>query len=77
MNPGWRPMPVPTHPPPPVPDADPGQQKAVLYRLERLLRIGVDELAAIALAEVPDSAHQVEELVAHGCPVGTAADIVL
>jgi hypothetical protein len=68
-------MPVPTHPP--IPDAEPGPEKAVLYRLERLLRIGVDELAAIALAEVPDSAHQVEELVAHGCPVGTAANIVL
>ena len=53
------------------------QDGAILYRLERLLRAGVDELAAYALAEVPDSAHRIEELVAHGCPVKTAADIVL
>jgi hypothetical protein len=54
------------------------EERVIAWRIESLLRVGYDHVAAILLAEQPHvDLHLAQDLAAAGCPVETALRILL
>lgn len=50
--------------------------QVLAWRTERLLELGYPVDEAIRLADTPVDVHQLEQLIARGCPPATAARIL-